>query len=300
MTASPRSAAGAAGVPFRPRNSRRLPLCAVTGSLIAWNAVHEANCGSKVFCARMTCWVRSNTVRTWCWVCSRRTPRLHSTYEVSVSRRTSGPVLVTRSRAIFTAAVLGDPEGIDRRDVSLDVLERRGARAMTDGVWRRHADRPRRRAPELAGVLVAQVEGLRHRIAGRIVVPRGEAEEEAVGGPGETAAALGDHEAAVRVGDDVGPRRRRHVVAADLDLVVAVRAQARRSRSRTPPVALGWTGAGASAARSPPGTPAGSAASEAASRSGALRGSPANRSALAPGSRGPAGRIRHRAACRWS
>ncbi len=41
-----RSAAGAAIVPFLPRNSCRLPVWALTGSLMAWNASHDANCGS--------------------------------------------------------------------------------------------------------------------------------------------------------------------------------------------------------------------------------------------------------------
>ena len=81
--------------------------------------------------------------------------------------------------------------------------------------------------------LVAQVQHLAHRIADRIVVPRREAEEVAVLGPGEAAAPLGHDEAAVRIGDDVGPRRRRHAVAAHAHLVVAVRRRARRSRCRT-------------------------------------------------------------------
>src|SRR5680860_1153259 len=50
--------------------------------------------------------------------------------------------------------------------------------------------------------------------------------EEAVFRPGEATAALGNDKPAMRIGDDVHPRRRRHEVAADPHEVVAVRDEA--------------------------------------------------------------------------
>ena len=58
------SAAGAAAVPFRPRNSRRLAVCPVTGSLSAWNAALPGELRIEGVAAPGWRRARSNAVRT--------------------------------------------------------------------------------------------------------------------------------------------------------------------------------------------------------------------------------------------
>ena len=66
-----------------------------------------------------------------------------------------------------------------------------------------------RRRPELAGLLVAEVNGLAGRIGDGIVAPGGQAVHLAVAGPGVAAAGLGDQAAEAGVGEHVDPRGRR-------------------------------------------------------------------------------------------
>ena len=77
------------------------------------------------------------------------------------------------------------------------------------------ADRQRRRAPQVAGVVVAQIEHLARTIADRIVRPGRELVLAAVDRPG-VAAAFGRHlKAEVGIGDDVDPGRRRRLAGAE-------------------------------------------------------------------------------------
>src|SRR4051795_6235937 len=88
------------------------------------------------------------------------------------------------------------------------------------------SDRARRGAPQLTGRLVLEIDHLAHRIAHRVVVPRGEPEEVAVLRPGAAAAPLGHHEAAMSVGYDVGPGCRGNLVFREPDEIVALLGEA--------------------------------------------------------------------------
>ena len=77
------------------------------------------------------------------------------------------------------------------------------------------ADRQRRRTPQVAGIVVAQIEHLARAIADRIVRPRRELVLAAVDRPGE-AAAFGRHlKAEGGIGDDIDPGRRRGLARAE-------------------------------------------------------------------------------------
>src|SRR5215212_4404914 len=65
------------------------------------------------------------------------------------------------------------------------------------------------RRPELAGILVAQVDHFAGRIVDRVVRPGGELILTAVPAPRVTAARLGDDEAELFISDDVRPWQRR-------------------------------------------------------------------------------------------
>src|SRR2546423_11016282 len=69
-------------------------------------------------------------------------------------------------------------------------------------------DGQRRRSPDLAGVLVPDIQNLARRVTHRIVRPRGELILAAVHRPGKARAGLRDLEAERRIRDDVDPRRR--------------------------------------------------------------------------------------------
>ena len=110
-----------------------------------------------------------------------------------------------------------DLQGVVERDeldeVELDavvqVLEPAVAGTVTGDVGRfLAADRLGRRTPQLAGVVVPDVDRLAHRVADRVVGPRGELVLAAVPGPGVARPGLGDLEPERRVGDHVQPRRR--------------------------------------------------------------------------------------------
>ena len=89
------------------------------------------------------------------------------------------------------------------------VLEATVALAVAGDVAGGLADRQRGRAPEVAGLLVADVEGLAGRIAHRIVRPGREVVLLAVHRPGGAAALGRDLEAEAGVADHVEPGRRR-------------------------------------------------------------------------------------------
>ena len=93
-----------------------------------------------------------------------------------------------------------------------DVLEAAVAPAVAGDIGRREvADRQRRRTPELARVVVPQIERLARAIGHRIVRPRRDLVLAAVDRPGVAAAFCADLEAERRIGDDVDPRRRRRL-----------------------------------------------------------------------------------------
>ena len=106
-------------------------------------------------------------------------------------------------------------EEIDRNPVGR-MLEPAVSPAVAGDVGRRVvADRQGRRAPQVASVVVAQIERLARTIGDRIVRPRGELVLAAVHGPG-VAAAFGRHlKAEGGVGDDVDPGRRRRLARAE-------------------------------------------------------------------------------------
>src|SRR4051794_19218447 len=99
--------------------------------------------------------------------------------------------------------------------------ERAGAGSVTDSESV-SADRPWCGAPELAGRFLLEIDHLTHRIAHGIVVPGRGPEEVAVLGPGTPPAPLGHDEAAVGVGDDIGPGSRRSPTVTHPDQVIAV------------------------------------------------------------------------------
>ena len=96
------------------------------------------------------------------------------------------------------------------RDAVRDVLEARVALPVPDDVRRGLlADRQRRRPPQLARLLVPDVDRLPRRVADRIVGPGRELVLAAVDRPRVPGPALGDLEAEARIRDHVDPRRRR-------------------------------------------------------------------------------------------
>ena len=97
--------------------------------------------------------------------------------------------------------LVGEAVGVPFKDrVTLAVTDERG-RSRRDGQGRR--------APDLAGLLVAQIDDLAGGVGDRVVAPGRQAILLAVAGPGEARSGLGDLEAERGVGDDVDPGRGR-------------------------------------------------------------------------------------------
>src|SRR5689334_23306485 len=98
------------------------------------------------------------------------------------------------------------------RDAVRALLEAAVAQAMRAGVIRLLVtDRRRRRAPQLAGFLVAQVDSLAGAVTDRVVAPRRERVLAAVARPGVTRAVGGYVAAEAAIGDHVDPGRRRNL-----------------------------------------------------------------------------------------
>ena len=97
-----------------------------------------------------------------------------------------------------------------RADTALDVLEDAVAEAVPADVGSVSAGEWRG-GPEVAALLVAEVEGFAARIAHRVVPPGREAELVGVLAPRVCRAALRDDGAEVWVGQHVNPGRRRHL-----------------------------------------------------------------------------------------
>ena len=104
------------------------PCSSVTGSLIAQNATPVGERRRRSSCARRSPGASaSNDVCTWCCVCSRCTPSVHSTYAVTVSRR-------GRAAAVRDAQQR-DLHRLVRRDAERQLASRcRRARARTSSV----------------------------------------------------------------------------------------------------------------------------------------------------------------------
>src|SRR6185295_720413 len=95
------------------------------------------------------------------------------------------------------------------------MLEGAEALAMADRVFGFAPERPGRRGPNVAGLLVAEIDDLPQRIGDRIIAPRRQAVRLAVAAPGEARATFGNEEAKLRIGDDVDPRLRRQALFGD-------------------------------------------------------------------------------------
>ena len=126
-----RKPAGAAAVPFRPRNSRRSAVWSATGSLMAQKATWSANWGSKKFRAKIACRSGSKVVCTWCWVCSRSAPRVHSTKAVTARRRGAAAQVGDAKQRQLDGFVLGQAKDEGGGEAGVLVLERRAARPVT-------------------------------------------------------------------------------------------------------------------------------------------------------------------------
>ena len=92
-------------------------------------------------------------------------------------------------------------------------VKRRVALAVADGDGRAGAARQGRRRPDLAGLLVAQIDDLAGRVGDRVVAPGRQAVHLAVAGPGVARPGLGHQEAEAGVGEHVDPRGRRQASA---------------------------------------------------------------------------------------
>src|ERR1700736_1120661 len=111
----------------------------------------------------------------------------------------------------------GDFDWIVRRDIlqqtQLYTVRRVFEPAVSLAVPRtigrvRVADWQSRRSPQLAGLLIAQIQCFPRTIGDRVVRPGRELILATVSGPGIPAAFCGHLEAKVRIGDDVDPRGR--------------------------------------------------------------------------------------------
>ena len=80
------------------------------------------------------------------------------------------------------------------------------ALAVTDQCRLGRRNRQRGWAPDLAALLVSQVDDLARRVRDRVVAPGRQPVRLAVARPGKPGPALGDQEAETGVGDDVDPR----------------------------------------------------------------------------------------------
>ncbi len=89
------------------------------------------------------------------------------------------------------------------------------------------ADRQRCGAPQVAGILVANIEGLARPVGDRVVGPGRQLMFLAVGRPGVAAALSGDLEAEAGIGDDIDPGRRGRLAGAEYgDVFAAILAEA--------------------------------------------------------------------------
>ena len=164
----------------------------------------------------------------------------------------AGPIVGEPQHEELDRRVGGDVDLQLRADAGLAQLEGAVAEAVAGDVGARLAFRRRRqrgRRPELAGLLVAQVDRLAAGVGDRIVVPRRQPQLVRVLAPGVAAAGLRDDAAEARIGDDVGPGRRRPLARRRRDDVfAAVAAEAADAVEQPQALPVGRGAAGARAA----------------------------------------------------
>ncbi|MNO88052.1 hypothetical protein D3C76_794870 [compost metagenome] len=96
-------------------------------------------------------------------------------------------------------------------DTVFVVLEDAVAEAVPGTVRARAGTRLWRHRPDMPGFFIAHIDRLAAGIGDRVVVPRAQAKFVGVFHPGVGATAFGNHRAEVRVGQHVGPWRRRRL-----------------------------------------------------------------------------------------
>ena len=167
--------------PDRPagRCGRRTPCGSrsseCSGRSHARNAQRPGKSRLRWLCAVSISVSASNHVTTSCCARERESPSTHSTNCVTESVR--GAVTgVGEPQAADAHGVLGGDEPVELvGDAVRLVLEADAALAVADDVGLGRAHGQRRRAPELAGLLVADVDRFAAAVGDRVVVPRGDA-----------------------------------------------------------------------------------------------------------------------------
>ena len=203
------SAAGADTEPWRPRNSVRSAVTTGSDGPVARKAVCPAKLPAQAFRARTA--PHSG---------SRSADHLQRGVLADGAEHPFG--IIRRRQAARPVAVVSQREAheLDRVvgrhehqqvliQLMTDVGVAREALAMTDGDGRAWSARQGRGRPDLARLLVAQVDHLARRVRTRVVRPRGEAVHLAVARPGVAQAGLGHQASESRVGQHVGPGGRR-------------------------------------------------------------------------------------------
>ncbi len=215
-----RIAAGLASEPLRPMNSVRFPLTERSrfvhvGKDDAVGAVAAVGIAGK---QRPALRIRFGHDVHQVGV----TPFAEHQFPVPGQRQAArAPRLVAqRDHHELHRRVHGDVGEHFRGDAGLVMLEHAVAEPVPAHVAGAAARGQRRRRPERARFLVADVERLAAAVAQRVVVPRGEPEFVRVFRPGVRAAALADDRADVRAGDHVDPRRRRALAGLEGDDVL--------------------------------------------------------------------------------
>ena len=214
--ASPASAAGLSSVPLRPRNSRRSPVQAVCRPPRSAKATREPNAvfqGLRASIAPVSGSISVTTERR-----GRAARRAEHPFDIGRDRKPPRPRRRVADRQardldrIIERHVLEEIE----RDAVRGVLEPAVALAVPGDIGRGLVtDRQGRRSPQLAGVLVAQIDDLARPVGDRVVRPGRELVLAAVERPGVAAALDRDLEAERGVGDDIDPRRRRRPPGAE-------------------------------------------------------------------------------------
>ena len=203
----PASAAGRSGPPLRPRNSVRSAVQLVCRPL----EIEEGDPAGEVgvprvpgqqrLCFRL---VLGDDVR--CVGATRRAEHPLGVRRDGQAPRSTGSVLDREHRDLQRLVEWDELHEVEKDAVS-HVLEAAVSGTVVGDVGRSLTpDRLRRRAPEVAGVVVADVEGFACWVADGVVGPRRQLVFPAVLGPGVPTAGLGHLEPERLVGDHVEPR----------------------------------------------------------------------------------------------
>jgi hypothetical protein len=106
-------------------------------------------------------------------------------------------------------------------DAVLSVFKNGVAEAMPDDIGRRTARGQWRRRPELAGLLITDIEGLAGGVPNEIIVPGCQSEFVGIFEPGICAAAFRDDRPKRRIGQDIHPRGRSRLAGLEGDDIFA-------------------------------------------------------------------------------